>query len=87
MVDIWGLAAIEWESFVPADTSFSIFSEKPRSGDVGERERECDDISCDSGVPEGWEGVLSFLWSLSTETSLGVDSQSSCSEVCGQGSA
>ncbi|XP_060733154.1 E3 ubiquitin-protein ligase TRIM35-like [Tachysurus vachellii] len=52
-----------------------------RSGDVGEKERECDDISCDSGVPGGW-GVLScFSWLLSIETSLGVDSPSSCSEV------
>ncbi|KAL0197527.1 hypothetical protein M9458_006067, partial [Cirrhinus mrigala] len=38
LVDIWGLAAKEWESLVPAYTSSSIFCEKLRSGDAGERD-------------------------------------------------
>ncbi len=37
LVDIWGLAAKEWASLVPAYTSSSILCEKLRSGDAGER--------------------------------------------------
>ncbi len=37
LVDIWGLAAKEWVSLVPEYTSSSIFCEKLRSGDAGEK--------------------------------------------------
>ncbi len=42
-VDIWGLAAKDWESLVPAYTSSSIFCKKLRSGDVGERDNVSDE--------------------------------------------
>ncbi len=89
-VDIWGLA----ESLVPAYTSSSIFCEKLRSGDAGER----DSVSGERGSSSGVSGdcdVLSWLPRLfSRKSSLGVESwsccnmsQSACDELCGRGSA
>ncbi len=49
LVDISGLAAKEWESLVPAYTSSSIFCEKLRSGDAGER----DNVSGERGSGSG----------------------------------
>ncbi len=52
-VDIWGLAAKEWESLVPAYTSSSIFCEKLRSRDDEERDNVSGEMgsgSCVSGV-------------------------------------
>ncbi len=57
-VDIWGLAAKEWERLVPAYSSSSIFCEKLRSGDVGERDNVSDEPG--SGVSSGCE-MLSWL--------------------------
>ncbi len=89
---IWGLAAKEWESLVPAYTSFSIFCEKLRSGDVGDRDNVSDERG--SGVSGGCE-MLSWLpWLFSRKSSLGAESwsccstsQSVCGELCGKGSA
>ncbi len=54
LVDIWGLA----ESLVPAYTNSSIFCEKLRSGDAGER----DSVSGERGSSSGVSGdVLSWL--------------------------
>ncbi len=89
LVDIWGLA----ESLVPAYTNSSIFCEKLRSGDAGER----DSVSGERGSSSGVSGdcdVLSWLPRLfSRKSSLGVESwsccntsQSACDELCGQGS-
>ncbi len=68
LVDIWGLA----ESLVPAYTSSSIFCEKLRSGDAGER----DSVSGERGSSSGVSGdcdVLSWLPRLfSRKSSLGV---------------
>jgi len=50
LVDIWGLSANEWDSLVPAYTSISIFSEKDRSGDSGERDNVSGERDCCSGV-------------------------------------
>ncbi len=53
LVDIWGLA----ESLVPAYTNSSIFCEKLRSGDAGER----DSVSGERGSSSGVSGdVLSL---------------------------
>ncbi len=90
LVDIWGLA----ESLVPAYTNSSIFCEKLRSGDAGER----DSVSGERGSSSGVSGdcdVLSWLPRLfSRKSSLGAESwsccntsQSACDELCGQGSA
>ncbi len=73
LVDIWGLA----ESLVPAYTNFSIFCEKLRSGDAGERDSvsgergifcpgagERDSVSGERGSSSGVSGdcdVLSWL--------------------------
>ncbi len=69
---IWGLAAKEWESLVPAYTSSSIFSEKLRSGDFGEIYNLSDErgsgvpvaVKCCSGFPgcfpESRPWLLSF---------------------------
>ncbi len=80
---------------VPAYTSSSIFCEKLRSGDVGERDNVSDEhgSGSGSGVSGGCE-VLSLLpWLFSRTSSLGVESwsccntsQSACDELCGQGS-
>ncbi len=53
LVDIWGLAAKEWESLVPAYISSSIFCEKLRSGDAGERDNVSGERGCGSGVSGG----------------------------------
>ncbi len=56
LVDIWGLA----ENLVPAYTNSSIFCEKLRSGDAGER----DSVSGERGSSSGVSGdcdVLSWL--------------------------
>ncbi len=59
LVDIWGLA----ESLVPAYTNSSIFCEKLRSGDAGER----DSVSGERGSSSGVSGdVLSWLPRLCT---------------------
>ncbi len=59
LVDIWGLAVKEWESLVPAYTSSSIFFEKLRSGDAGER----DNVSGEMGSGSGVSGVCNmFSW-------------------------
>jgi len=47
---VWGLAAKECDSLVPADTSCSIFSEKHRSGDAGERDNMSGERGCCSSV-------------------------------------
>ncbi len=71
LVDIWGLA----ESLVPAYTNSSIFCEKLRSGDAGERDSvsgergifcpgagERDSVSGERGSSSGVSGdVLSWL--------------------------
>ncbi len=54
LVDIWGLA----ESLVPAYTNSSIFCEKLRSGDAGERDSVSGERSSSSGVSSD---VLSWL--------------------------
>ncbi len=88
LVDIWGLA----ECLVPAYTNSSIFCEKLRSGDAGER----DSVSGERGSSSGVSGdVLSWLPRLfSRKSSLGAESRSccntsrsACDELCGQGSA
>ena len=77
---------------VPAYTSSSIFCEKHRSGDAGEREKVSGERGCCSGVIGGCD-MLSWLpWLFSRKSSLGVESSSSsdmsvCGELCGQGSA
>ncbi len=54
LVDIWGVA----ESLVPAYTNSSIFCEKLRSGDAGDR----DSVSGERGSSSGVSGdVLSWL--------------------------
>ncbi len=90
LVDIWGLA----ESLVPAYTNSSIFCEKLRSGDAGERDSVSGEMGSGSGVSGGCD-VLSWLpWLFSRKSSLGAESwsccntpQSACDELCGQGSA
>ncbi len=57
LVDIWGLAAKEWESLLPAYTSSSNFCEKLSSGDAGER----DNVSGEMGSASGVSGMLSWL--------------------------
>ncbi len=94
LVDIWGLAAKEWESLVPAYTSSSIFYEKLRSGDAGERDNVSGERGSGSGVSGGCD-MLSWLpWLFSRKSSLGAESwsccnmsQSACDKLCGQGSA
>ncbi len=94
LVDILGLAAKEWESLVPAYTSSSIFCEKLRSGDVGERDNVSDERVSGSCVSGGCE-ILSWLpWLFSRKLSLVAESwsccntsQSVCDELCGQSSA
>ncbi len=72
LVDIWGFA----ESLVPAYTNSSIFCEKLRSGDAGER----DSVSGERGSSSGVSGdVLSWLPRLfSRKSSLGAESWSCC---------
>ncbi len=81
LVDIWGLA----ESLVPAYTNSSIFCEKLRSGDAGERDSvsgergifcpgagERDSVSGERGSSSGVSGdcdVLSWLPRLSSRKS------------------
>ncbi len=78
LVDIWGLAAIEWESLDPAYTSSSIFCEKLRSGDAGERDSVSGEMGSGSGVSGGCE-MLSWLpWLFSRKLSLGAESWSCC---------
>ncbi len=55
LVDIWGLA----ESLVPAYTSSSIFCEKLRSGDAGERDNVSGEMGSASGVSDDCD-VLSL---------------------------
>ncbi len=73
-------------------TNSSIFCEKLRSGDAGER----DSVSGERGSSSGVSGdVLSWLPRLfSRKSSLGAESwsccstsQSACDKLCGQGSA
>ncbi len=85
LADIWGLA----ESLVPAYTNSSIFCEKLRSGDAGERDRVSGERGSCSGV-SGDCDVLSWLPRLfSRKSSLGAESwsccntsQSACDELC-----
>ncbi len=94
LVDIWGLAAKKWESLVPAYTSFSIFCEKLRSRDAGERDSVSGERDSGSGVSGGCD-MLSWLpWLFCRKLYLGAEfwrscsmSQSVCDELCGQGSA
>ncbi len=94
LVVIWGLAAKEWESLVPAYTSSSIFCAKLRSGDAGERDSVSGERGSGSGVTGGCD-MLSWLpWLFYRKSSLGAESlnccstsQSVCDELCGQGSA
>ena len=92
LVGIWGLAAKEWDSLVPACTSSSIFCEKHSSGVAGEREKLSGERGCCSGVIGGCN-MLSWLpWLFSRKSSLGAESSSSsdmavCGELCVQGSA
>ncbi len=84
----------ERESLVPAYTSYSIFCEKLRSGDVGERVNASDECGSGSGVSGGCE-MLSWLPCLCSRKSTLVAeswsccnmSQTACDELCGQGSA
>ncbi len=94
LVDIWGLAAKEWESFVPAYTSSSIFCEKLRSGDAGERDSVSGKRGSGSGVSGGCDMLCWLPWLFSRKLSLSAESwsccsssQSVCDELCGQGSA
>ncbi len=92
LVDIWGLAAKEWESLVPAYTSSSIFCEKLRSGDAGESDNVSGEMGSGSCV-SGDCDMLSWLpWLFSRKSSLGAGScsccstsQSACDEYCRQG--
>ncbi len=78
-VDILGLAANEWESLVPAYTSSSIFCEKLRIGDVGERDNVSNENG--SGVSGGC-GMLSWLpWLFSRKLSLVAETWSCCLHV------
>ncbi len=58
--DIWRLAAKEWEILVPAYFSSSIFCEKLRSGDAGERDKVSGEMGSGSGVFGGYD-MLSWL--------------------------
>ncbi len=94
LVDIWGLAAKVWESLVPAYTSSSIFCEKLRSGDAGERDNVSGEMDSGSGVSGGCDMFSWLPWPFSRKSSLGAESwsccsmsQSVCDELCGQGSA
>jgi len=71
---LWGLAAKEWDSLVPAYTSCSIFSEKHRSGDAGERDNVSGEMGCCSGVMEGCNLLSWFPWLFSRLSSLGAES-------------
>ncbi len=74
LVDILGLAAKEWESLVSAYTSSSIFFEKLRNGNVGEKDNVSDERVSGSGVSGGYE-MLSWLpWLFSRKSSLGAES-------------
>ncbi len=91
---IWGLAVKEWESLVPAYTSSSIFCEKLRSGDAGERDNVSGERGSGSGVSGGCDKFSWLPWLFSRKSSLGTESwsccgtsQSVCDELCGQGSA
>ncbi len=80
LVDIWGLA----ESLVPAYTNSSLFCEKPRSGDAGERDSvsgergifcpgagERDSVSGERGSSSGVSGDCDVLsWLPSVENSV-----------------
>ncbi len=79
---IWGLAAKEWESLVPAYNSSSIFCEKLRSGDVGERDNLSDERCSGSGVAGGCEMLPWLPWLFSRKSSLGAESWSCCSTCC-----
>ncbi len=57
---IWRLAAKEWEILVPAYFSSSIFCEKLRSGDAGERDKVSGEMGSGSGVFGGYD-MLSWL--------------------------
>ncbi len=90
LVDICGLA----ESLVPAYTNSSIFCEKLRSGDAGERDRvsgergSSSDVSGDCNVLSWHPRLFSRKLSLGAESWSCCDtSQSACDELCGQGSA
>ncbi len=67
---IWGLAAKEWQSLVPAYTSSSIFSEKLRSGDFGERYNLSNERVSGSGVSSGCEMLFWLPWLFSRKSSL-----------------
>ncbi len=84
LVDIWGLA----ESLVPAYTNSSIFCEKLRSGDAGERDSvsgergifcpgagERDSVSGERGSSSGVSGDCDVF---SRKSSLGAESWSCC---------
>ncbi len=94
LVYIWVLAVKEWESLVPAYTSSSIFCEKLRSGDAGERDSVSGEMGSGPGVSGGCE-MLSWLpWLFSRKSSLVAESWSCCNtsqsafdELCRQGSA
>ncbi len=90
LVDIWGLA----ESLVPAYTNSSIFCEKLRSGDAGERDSvsgergiycpgagERDSVSGERGSSSGVSGDCDVSWLprlFSRKSSLGAESWSCC---------
>ncbi len=70
LVDIWGLAVKECENLVPAYTSSSIFCEKLRSGDAGERDNVSGEMGSGSGVSGGCN-MLSWLpWLFSRKSML-----------------
>ncbi len=93
LVDIWGLA----ESLVPAYTNSSIFCEKLRSGDAGERDSvsgergifcpgagERDSVSGERGSSSGVSGdcdVLSWLPRLFSRKSSLVAESWSCCDT------
>ncbi len=79
---------------VPAYTSSSIFCEKLRSGDAGERDSVSGERGSSSGVSvtvmccPGFPGCFpeSCPWGVESWSFCNT-SQSACDEICGQGSA
>ncbi len=78
LVDIWGLAAKEWESLVPAFPGSYIFCEKLRSGDAGERDNVSPSESSGSCVSGGCDMLSGLSWLFSRRSSLGAESWSCC---------
>jgi len=62
LVDIWGVAAKEWDSLVQVYTSSSNFLEKLRSWEAGERNNMSDERDCFSGVTRDCDVLLWFSW-------------------------